>query len=33
MDLVVAGFYSALKIGGIILGVYFAIRLIKVIVE
>jgi hypothetical protein len=33
MDLIVAGFYSAMKIGGIIIGIYFAVRLIKAIVE
>ena len=32
-DVIVMGFYSAIKIGGIVVGVYFAIRLFKKIIE
>lgn len=33
MDIVTEGFYHAVELGGIILGVYLAIRVLKSIIE
>lgn len=33
MEIVIQGFFIAVKIGGVVVGLYFAVRLLKAIVE